>query len=664
MTTLLIPLGLLGLISIAVLIFIYIIRPNYQQKAVSSTFVWRLSLKYRKKKLPVSKLRNILLIICQILVLVACTLILARPAFVYNTDVNSNEVILVIDSSASMYTETDDYTRFETAVSSAREKAEAVLDEGGVVSVVVAGESADIVAERVTSADKLKLEASLDELIEDDAFACYYGTSDMESAMEACADIAADNPSAQVYLYTDITYSACPDGVNVVDVTQDTEWNAAILDAYVEYSGGYYVVTVKIAVYGGSNHFVDVGVHINDANSSTDSLSGMSLEFTEEKIACEAGVEHTIIFRDGGASELDGEADAIAEGTLTVSALDSTECFYSYSSILITLNDCEDSLELDNQICLYGGMKPTLKIQYASSISNRWILSALSSVKKRFADDWNIVVDEVKEDYVTEGYDLYIFEHTMPSALPTDGVVFLFDMDSVPQGTGVTLSGDTVYTSPGVYLTCGEDGEGHQLLEHVSVDDISVTKINNIKCEDPLYEILMTYDDKPVVVAKNDGASKILIVGFSVHYSNFVQSAENFAMFFLNIIKFYFPSVISSNSAEIGGSVTINSLAGAVEYKNGETTLEYEDLPATVTFTTPGTYSFAQTTDYGKDITEYVYVRTPLTESDIFPEADKLEDPFGNKVEEEQIDDWLLYLAIALVALMFIEWLLQARENF
>ena len=33
----LLPLGLLGLLSLAVLLLIYILRPNYQQKLVSST---------------------------------------------------------------------------------------------------------------------------------------------------------------------------------------------------------------------------------------------------------------------------------------------------------------------------------------------------------------------------------------------------------------------------------------------------------------------------------------------------------------------------------------------------------------------------------------------------------------------------------------------------
>ena len=61
--TLLTPLGLIALSSIVALIIIYIIRPNFQQKIISTTFVWKLSLKYRKKRIPTSKLRNLILIL-------------------------------------------------------------------------------------------------------------------------------------------------------------------------------------------------------------------------------------------------------------------------------------------------------------------------------------------------------------------------------------------------------------------------------------------------------------------------------------------------------------------------------------------------------------------------------------------------------------------------
>ena len=63
------PLGFIGFIGLVILIIIYIIKPNYQNKIISSTFVWKLSLKYKKNKFPLSKLRNILIFICQVLII-------------------------------------------------------------------------------------------------------------------------------------------------------------------------------------------------------------------------------------------------------------------------------------------------------------------------------------------------------------------------------------------------------------------------------------------------------------------------------------------------------------------------------------------------------------------------------------------------------------------
>ena len=96
------PIGFLGLIGLIVLLIIYLIKPNYQNKQISSTFVWKLSLKYRKKKLPISKLRNILLVICQCLIITACAFILAQP-FIDGEDANAGkEKVIIIDASGSM----------------------------------------------------------------------------------------------------------------------------------------------------------------------------------------------------------------------------------------------------------------------------------------------------------------------------------------------------------------------------------------------------------------------------------------------------------------------------------------------------------------------------------------------------------------------------------
>ena len=130
MMTWLTPIGLLGLIGLIILIIIYIIKPNYMQKVISSTFVWRLSLKYRKKRLPMSKLHNILLFICQVLILTICALLLARPVISSVKMGDENEKVIIIDASASMMVSDGSSTRFERAVERAKEVAEKTMKDG------------------------------------------------------------------------------------------------------------------------------------------------------------------------------------------------------------------------------------------------------------------------------------------------------------------------------------------------------------------------------------------------------------------------------------------------------------------------------------------------------------------------------------------------------
>ena len=102
--TLLTPIGLLGLLGIVALIIIYIIRPNFQQKFITSTYIWKLSLKYRKKRIPINKLRNFLLILCQVLILTGSAMILTQPNKILQEEIKEPEIIAIIDSSAIMRT--------------------------------------------------------------------------------------------------------------------------------------------------------------------------------------------------------------------------------------------------------------------------------------------------------------------------------------------------------------------------------------------------------------------------------------------------------------------------------------------------------------------------------------------------------------------------------
>ena len=61
------PAGLWLLLGVPVLILIYLIKSRHTDLPVSSTYLWRLSERFRKKRLPVQRFRNILLFLLQLL---------------------------------------------------------------------------------------------------------------------------------------------------------------------------------------------------------------------------------------------------------------------------------------------------------------------------------------------------------------------------------------------------------------------------------------------------------------------------------------------------------------------------------------------------------------------------------------------------------------------
>jgi hypothetical protein len=58
-----------------------------------------------------------------------------------------------------------------------------------------------------------------------------------------------------------------------------------------------------------------------------------------------------------------------------------------------------------------------------------------------------------------------------------------------------------------------------------------------------------------------------------------------------------------------------------------------------------------------------IFIRSPQTESNILAHKESLENPYQSDVVLEYYNDWLFYIAISIVALLFLEWWLQSREN-
>lgn len=622
----LVPIGLLGLIGVVALIVIYVIKPNYQNKHVSSTYVWRLSLKYRKRKLPVNRLQNIIQFICQLLILTICGLLLAQPALAALESSDPDEKVIIIDGSASMLVSYDNKTRFQRAIKEAKSLAEEAFGDGSLVSVIYADSTADYVAKRIGAEDADVLYAALDEL------ECTYGIADINGAIELASDILDKNNEAKVYLTTATKYLN-KNKVNVVDVSNEDEWNTAILDVRAKMDDtNHYEITVDVGCYG-STEAITVNLIVHGANGKTQTVRLQKADYfdpTEQ--------EKSIVFN----------SDDFGSQPLYA---------YDYLEVYIT---AYDSFADDNLFFLYGGKRPTIKIQYASSKPNLFFGGVIRTMRQNMRDKWDIDYHELdkNDEPATEGFDLYIFEHTMPEVMPTDGVVLLVNPDEGPKGSDIVV-GDIVNVNVNSSLASGAE---HELMKYVDSNRITIARYKEILSATG-YEELAYYNGKPVILAKEDGGEKVVVWAFDLHYSNLI-AIPDFSFMMYNLFTHFIPETLGASAYEIGDTVKINGRGTNLTVSGTGVNKEFDTQKGSLVVTTPGAYTVTQRPMSGDElIVESFYVHIPSSESNITKEIDEI--PVLSYQKQTGIDyrDLILGFAIALVALMLVERAIETKKK-
>lgn len=118
------PYMLWTLTAIPVLIVIHLLKPKPRQVDVTNLFLWDEVLKERSYNLSLERLKKNLPLILQILIVILAALALAQPSWTYWTAKKGN-MVLVIDTSASMKTKSGSGIRFDLA----RQKALQLIEE-------------------------------------------------------------------------------------------------------------------------------------------------------------------------------------------------------------------------------------------------------------------------------------------------------------------------------------------------------------------------------------------------------------------------------------------------------------------------------------------------------------------------------------------------------
>jgi len=184
---------LLTLGIIPVLIIIHTLKPKPRQVDVTNLFLWDTVLRERSYNLSFERFKNNLPLILQILIVILAALALANPTRTYLTAKKGN-MILVIDTSASMKTKAGTGIRFDLARQKALQLVEE-RDQGQQVLIVEAGRQPFVKTGFTNNADQAQ--AQVKKLRPSDA------PADLEPAIYLALSFVDSAQEDLLYLITD-----------------------------------------------------------------------------------------------------------------------------------------------------------------------------------------------------------------------------------------------------------------------------------------------------------------------------------------------------------------------------------------------------------------------------------------------------------------------------
>ena len=611
--TFLFPLGLLGLIGIPIVILIYILRNKFNEQTVPSTYLWELSEKFYKRRNPLSGLTGLISLILQILTIAVVSLAIARPIFIMPN--SASEYCFILDASGSMNMQTDGETRFDLAKAAIEEE---IKDSrlGSTYTLIHVSTETTAAYERLT--DK----ALAIELLQD--VQCSDASVQYTDALASAQKYFNDNPSFEVYLYTDKQYNS-HDNVNVVKFGSESDVNYAI--GGVEGSLTNNTLTAKANVVS----------YTKDATLSVALyLNGKDTPAKTADVAVKKGESAPV--------------------TLTAAA-------QSYDSfrMVITNKDCLDS---DNEIVSYN--------QQSEASYNILLVSEtpffLQAALDVFTDS---KVDVVEPNAYTDngGYGLYIFHSYTPEVLPNAAVWLINSNESVADsGFGIRgtveledpaplVKSDSTATTTRALLN-GIDGRNIYISEYIKYSGM-YTK----------FTTLFSYNAHPMIMAGvNALGNREVVFGFDLHKTDLPLSSD-FAPLICNLLTYTCPDVLDRTDYVCGEDVNVNITANmknvkAISPDGEEIYIDNTTDIGVLHLDKVGTYTirfFAM----GEEKNYKIYASSPDDESNPALVGESF--ALSGEKQYEKTDgtyDPLMILFVCLALLFIADWMVYCYEKY
>ena len=196
------PLALAGLVFVPLVIAMYLLKLRRDEAVVPSTLLWQRLVADVEANAPWQRLRRSLLLLLQLLLVLLLVFLAARP-FVERPAGLAGDLVLVVDTSASMQATDVTPNRLEAAKAAAVDALKD-LPAGGKVSVIAAGRTARVVANGTSDLGRVR-----------QAIAGIEPTADignLADALRLASALAARSGDAEILVATDAALATPPTG--------------------------------------------------------------------------------------------------------------------------------------------------------------------------------------------------------------------------------------------------------------------------------------------------------------------------------------------------------------------------------------------------------------------------------------------------------------------
>lgn len=611
------PIYLILFISLIPLFLIYFLKPTFKNKEVSSTYIWKESLKYGKTKKGV-QLNNLIALIIQILIIVTITMMAATPKMFSKLEIQK-ERVMIVDNNAYMMAKVDDETRFERAISEVKSRAQSAIDNKYKVTVAVLNGRNRIPISM--ESDINKINQKLDELN-----CTFENTSPSEGIFEIKQKFN-KTTKKEVFYFSSGEHQNLGD-INYVDVSREEEFNISILNFRRKLVNNYWRFEIDLLSSGTSKQ-VQLNLKVTGANSEKKQIS-----------------------RNVQTSLVEGE-----QTTVTVDDLGVYE-FDEVSVDIKTIDGSKDAIDFDNRAVISHGRPDPIKVQYYSPKPNNFMQASLRALRNMYSNTFDIQISEPSQigDVKTSGFDYYIFEHYVPSELPNDGKCFLLNPNEITTRNASLLGVKLGAERLGKYSI--DSGDVHAIIEKLNFSKISISKYRVLTTTDGVIPLAYSNNECVMVLSKNKNA---VIATINLHNSDLAVLME-FPLLMNNIFKFFIPRTIDGDKEYfVGDKIKLNSRYKELEVEHNGTKQKITS-DEELTFENPGMYTITEKDGNAGNV--YKIIPKLSSESLEMKRSVVLQSGVG-KVEEpkKQENDIFIILASVIVGLIFIERILTIRKR-